>query len=121
MGMVRTLYFCLSSLDKGADMSVLLICEGAVKCLFLFLLLDAVTSLLNFIFGFCFYYLKLHVKKIKQASIYRLCVNIRFYYSNINNTAKVINGLKKILNRTTISQNYNCDIYFKLKDDSRFN
>lgn len=49
MGIVRTLYFCLSSLDKGADINRLLTCEGAVKCLFLFLLLDADTSLLNFI------------------------------------------------------------------------
>lgn len=49
MGIDLTLYFCLRSLDRGADMSLRLMCEGAVKCLFLFFLLEEVTKLLNFI------------------------------------------------------------------------
>lgn len=51
MGIVLTLYFCLSSLERGADISFLRTWEGAVKCLFLFLLREAVTNLLNFMLG----------------------------------------------------------------------
>lgn len=49
IGMDRTLYFCRSSLDRGADMSRRLMWEGAVKCLFLFFLREEDTNGLHFI------------------------------------------------------------------------
>jgi hypothetical protein len=49
MGMDFTLYLDLSSFDSGEDIKRLLTCEGAVKCLLRFLLLDADTNLFNFI------------------------------------------------------------------------
>jgi hypothetical protein len=49
MGIVRTVYFCLSSFDNGADINRLLMWDGAVKCLFRFFLRDADTFLFNFI------------------------------------------------------------------------
>lgn len=49
MGMDLTLYFCLSSLERGEDINLRRMCDGAVKWRFLFFLRDAVTSLLNFI------------------------------------------------------------------------
>lgn len=47
-GIDRTLYFCRSSLDRGADISLRRMCDGAVKCAFLFFRLEAVTNLFNF-------------------------------------------------------------------------
>lgn len=59
IGIDRTLYFCLSSLDKGADISTRRICDGAVKCRLRFLLLEDDTSLLNFmLIKCCLNYLK---------------------------------------------------------------
>ena len=49
IGIVRTVYFCLSSFDSGADINRLLMWDGAVKCLFRFFLRDADTCLFNFI------------------------------------------------------------------------
>ena len=49
MGMDRTLYFCLSSLERGEDIIFLRMWEGALKCLFRFLLRSEVTKGLNFI------------------------------------------------------------------------
>ena len=47
--MDRTLYFCLSSLERGEDIIFLRMWEGALKCLFRFLLRSEVTKGLNFI------------------------------------------------------------------------
>ena len=47
--MDRTLYFCLSSLEIGEDIIFLRMWEGALKCLFRFLLRSEVTKGLNFI------------------------------------------------------------------------
>ena len=49
MGMDRTLYFCLSSLERGGDIIFLQMWEGALKYLFRFLLRSGVTKGLNFI------------------------------------------------------------------------
>lgn len=49
IGMVRTLYFCFNSFDRGADMSFLRMCDGALKWRLRFLLRSDVTCLLNFI------------------------------------------------------------------------
>lgn len=49
IGMVRTLYFCFSSFDRGADISFLRMCDGALKWRLRFLLRSDVTCLLNFI------------------------------------------------------------------------
>ena len=49
MGMDQTLYFCLSSLERGEDIIFLQIWEGALKCLFRFLPRSEVTKGLNFI------------------------------------------------------------------------
>ena len=49
MGMDRTLYFCLSSLERGEDIIFLRMWEGALKCLLRFLLRSEVTKGLNFI------------------------------------------------------------------------
>ena len=49
MGMDRTPYLALSSLDRGADINFLRMWEGAEKCLFLCFLLEEVTNLFNFI------------------------------------------------------------------------
>lgn len=49
MGMDRTLYFCLSSLERGEDMIFLRMWDGALKCRFRFLLRSEVTKGLNFI------------------------------------------------------------------------
>ena len=73
-GMLRTLYFLRSSLLSGALMIFLLMWDGAVKCLCLFLRLDDVTNLLNFILKFfeVFFFLKkisLGGKPLEQKSI----------------------------------------------------
>lgn len=47
-GMDRTLYFCRNSLDRGADINLRRICDGAVKCAFRLFRLEAVTNLFNF-------------------------------------------------------------------------
>jgi hypothetical protein len=49
MGIGRTLYFCLSSLERGEDMNFLRMWDGALKCLLRFLLRSEVTKGLNFI------------------------------------------------------------------------
>lgn len=49
IGMDFTLNFCLNSFERGDDISTRLMCEGALKCLFLFFLLEEVTCLLYFI------------------------------------------------------------------------
>lgn len=96
MGIDLTLNFCLSSLDRGADMSTRLMWEGALKCLFLFFLLEDVTSLLYFILtlftenpkyhvllhsykclGYCF----LHAKRQVAAAIISM--------NNINETQNI--------------------------------
>lgn len=48
MGMDRTLYFCLNSLESGEDMIFLRMWEGALKCRLRFLLRSEVTNGLNF-------------------------------------------------------------------------
>ena len=48
MGMDLTPYFCLSSLERGADMSFLLMWEGASKCLLRCFLRLEVTFLFSF-------------------------------------------------------------------------
>lgn len=52
IGMRRTLYFCLNSLDNGADINFRRMWEGAEKCRLRFLLRSDVTCLLNFILLF---------------------------------------------------------------------
>lgn len=49
MGMDRTLYFCLSSLERGEDIIFLRMWEGALKCLLWFLIWSEVTKRLNFL------------------------------------------------------------------------
>lgn len=49
IGMERTLYFCLNSLERGEDMIFLRMCDGALKCRLRFLLRSEVTNGLNFI------------------------------------------------------------------------
>ena len=46
--MERTLYFCLSSLERGADMNLRRMWDGALKYLSLFLRREEVLSLLSF-------------------------------------------------------------------------
>ena len=91
IGIVRTLYFCLNSLERGDDINLRLMCEGAVKCLFLFLRLDDVTNLFSFISRTAIYnpetpqsqmkhstHLKiintLRVKRNKSAKHHSLCL-----------------------------------------------
>lgn len=50
IGMLRTLYLRRSSFERGALIIFLQIWDGALKCRCLFLRLDELTSLLNFIF-----------------------------------------------------------------------
>ena len=45
MGMDGTLYFCLSSLERGEDIIFLWMWEGAMKCLFWFLLRSEVKGI----------------------------------------------------------------------------
>lgn len=47
IGILRTLYFWRSSLDRGADMILLLSCEEAVKCALRIFLLDEVLNLFS--------------------------------------------------------------------------
>jgi len=49
MGMFRTLYFCLSSFDRGAVINFLRMWEGALKWRLRFLRREAVTLVFNFI------------------------------------------------------------------------
>ena len=48
MGIDLTPYFCLNSFESGALIIRRRICDGALKCFFLFFLLDEVTNLFNF-------------------------------------------------------------------------